>query len=82
MGEERGLHAIAGLVSGPERIAERLDDVVGRHADVSRSRLDHLQNGIEDADHRAEGLIFALVEATQAIEVPEQLVRAVDQMNN
>ena len=49
-----------------------------RHADVSRSCFNHLQNGIQHADHRAERPILALVEATQAVEMPEQLVRAVD----
>ena len=78
LGEQRGLDAVAGLVARPETIAKRLDDVIGRHTDMRRSSLDHLQNGIEDADDRAQGLVLALVEAAQAVEVAEQLVRAVD----
>ena len=80
--EQCGLDAVAGLVAGPEPVAERFDDVVGRDADVRRSRLDHLQHGIQHADHGAEGPILALGEAAQAVEVAEQLVRAVDEMND
>ncbi len=80
--EQRRFHAGARLVARPERVAERLDDVIGCDADVRRSGLDHLQNRIEHADHRAEGLILAFVEAAQAVKVAEQLVRAVDQMND
>ena len=37
LGVERRVHALAGLVAGPEVVAERLDDVVGGHAhDASR----------------------------------------------
>jgi hypothetical protein len=49
---------------------------------MSRATLDHLQNCIQDADYCAEGPILTLVEATKAVEVPKQLVRAVDQMND
>ena len=34
------------------------------------------------ADHGAEGRILPFVEATKALEVAEQLVRAVDEMND
>src|SRR6185437_7111947 len=82
LGEQRGLNAGAGLVAGPERVAKRLDDVIGGHANVSRAGLDHLQNCIQHADHRAEGLILALVKAPKSVKVPEQFVGPVDQMNN
>jgi hypothetical protein len=37
---------------------------------------------VRDADHGAERPILALVEAAKAVEVPEQLVSAVDEMND
>jgi hypothetical protein len=49
---------------------------------VSGSTLDHLQDSIQNADHRAEGPILSLVETAKAVKMPEQLVRAVDQMND
>ena len=80
--EQCALHALARLVAGPEIVAEGLDDVIGRHTDVSRSRLDHLQHGVQHAGHGAEGRILALVEAAKAVEVAEQLVGAVDEMDD
>ena len=80
--QQRRLDALAGLVAGPQAVAERLDDVVGRDADVRLAALDHLQHRLQHADHRAERPILALVESAQAVEVAEQLVRAVDQMNH
>jgi hypothetical protein len=52
--------------------------VIGRDTDMGRARFNHLQNRVEDADDRTVGPIFAFVESSKAIEVPEQLVRAVD----
>ena len=54
-----GVDALAGLVAGPQIVAERLDDVVGRDADVRRARLDHLQHRVQHADHGAERLASA-----------------------
>jgi glycogen operon protein len=56
--------------------------VIGCDADVSRSALYHLEHGLQHACHGAERTILALVEAAQPVEMPEQLVRAVDQMND
>ena len=57
---QRRVDAVAGLVAGPEVVAERLDDVVGRDADVRRARLDHLQHRVEHADHGAERLVVTV----------------------
>src|SRR5206468_9119090 len=65
--EQRGLDALPGLVVGPEVVAERLDDVIGRHTDVSRSGLDHLQYRMQHAADGAEGLILALAEMAPAV---------------
>jgi len=56
--------------------------VIGRNADVRCSLLDHLQQGLQHADNRAEGLVLAFVEAAQAVEVPEQLVGPVYNVND
>ena len=80
--QQRGLDAVAGLVAGPQAVAERLDDVIGRDADVRGAFLDHLQHGVEHADDGAEGQVLALAEAAQAVEVSEQLVRAIDEVND
>ena len=55
--------------------------MIGRHADVSRSTLDHLQYCVEDANDGPEGPVLALVETPQTIEVAEQLVRSVDEVD-
>src|SRR5439155_4481183 len=70
------------LVVTPEAIAERLDDVISCYADVRGPLLDHLQDGMQHATHGAEGRILALVGATAAVELAEQLVRAVHEMND
>src|SRR5262249_39955610 len=80
--EERALDAVACLVAGPETVAERLNDVIGRHADMSCSRFNHLKHRLKDADHGAEGWVRALVESAQSVEVAEQLVGAVDEMDD
>ena len=36
--EQVGIDAGAGLVAGPQAVAERLDDVIGGDADVARRR--------------------------------------------
>ena len=51
---QRRLDAFAGLVAGPEIVAERLDDVIGGHADVRRPVLEHLHDGAEHAGDGAE----------------------------
>jgi hypothetical protein len=56
--------------------------MIGGYTDVSRPRLDHLQDGIHHTDHGAEGRIVPLPEASDAVEVPEQLVGAVEEMND
>jgi hypothetical protein len=62
--EEGGLDTLAGLVARPELVAEGLDDVIGRDADVRGALLDHLEDGIEDAEHATEWRVVALGEAT------------------
>jgi hypothetical protein len=80
--EQRGLDARGGLVAGPQSVAKRLDHVIGRHTDVRCSVLDHLEHRPKHANDGAERTILALVEAAQPVEVAEQLVRAVDGVND
>jgi hypothetical protein len=56
--------------------------VVGGHAQVGRALLDHAEQAEENPAHGTEWLVLALVEAAQAVELPEQLVRAVDEVND
>ena len=55
---------------------------LARDADVRAAFLDRLQHGVQHAHHGSEGLVFAFVEPPLSVEMPEQLVRAVDQMDN
>ena len=80
--EQRRLDPVTCLVARPKSITEGLDDVIGRHAEMRRPLLDHLQHGMQHAVYGAEGSIVAFVEAAQTIEVAEQLVRPVNQMND
>jgi len=82
LGEERGLDTFARLVAGPEVVAEGLDDVVGRDPDVGRFVLDHLQHGMQHSRDGAVRLVLAFVEAALAVEVTEQLVGAVEDVND
>src|SRR5262250_2477824 len=52
------------------------------HTEMSGAFLDHLEHGIQHADDRAEGAISSLVEAARSVEVTEQLVGAIDQVDD
>src|SRR5438128_5490957 len=80
--QQGGLDPIPRFVPGPECVAEGLDDVVGRHAEMRGSLLDHLQYRVQHSDDRAERLVLALSGATPAVELPEQLVRDVQEVND
>jgi hypothetical protein len=82
LGAQRGLDSCAGLVAGPQAIPERFDHVIGRDAEMSRTALDHLQHRLEHADDGAERTVYALIEAPQAVEMPKELVGAVDCVND
>jgi hypothetical protein len=49
---------------------------------VRGTLADHLQHGIEHSDNRPESSLLTIGEATQSIEMAEELVRSVDQMND
>ena len=79
---KRGIDAGAGLVARPEVVAEGLDDVIGRDADVRRAGLEHLQHGVQHAGRGAERLTVAPAAAAAAVEMAEQLVGAVDEVDD
>src|SRR5215470_2016705 len=56
--------------------------MIGGHPEMSGALLDHLEHGIQHADDRAEGAISSLVEAARSVEVTEQLVGAIDQVDD
>ena len=80
--EQRGLDAVAGLVVRPKPIAKRLDHVVGGDAEIRVAALDHLEHGLQHADDGAVRAVHAFVEPAQAVEVTEELVGAVDEVND
>src|SRR5678816_4574996 len=56
--------------------------VIGRDAEMRGALFDHLQRRVQHAVHGAERRVLALVEAPLTVEVPEQLVGAVDEVND
>ncbi len=52
--QEVRVDARAGLVSGPQAIAERLDDVIGGDADVRGAAIDHAEHRADHAAHGAD----------------------------
>src|ERR1044072_311522 len=79
---ECGIDALPCFVAGPERVAEGLDDVIGGDADVGSPLLDHLQDCVEHAGDGTERRIFLLFSVAHAVEEAEQLVRAVDEVDD
>jgi hypothetical protein len=76
------LDAFSGLVPRPQVVTERLDDVIRRHADVGRALLHHLQDRLQHPDDTTKRPVLALREPAQAVEVAEQLVGAVDDVDD
>src|SRR6476469_5289885 len=76
------LDASAGLVARPKPIAKRLDHVVGGDAEVPLAALDHLEDGLQHADHGAVRAIHAFVEPAQAVEVTKDLVGTVNEVDD
>jgi hypothetical protein len=82
LSEKRRLNPIARFVARPEAVSKRLNDVIRRNADVHGATFDHFQHRVEHADDRTIGSILALAEATETVEVPEQLVGPVYNVND
>src|SRR5437868_2106661 len=80
--EKRRLDAGAGLVVRPKPIAKRLDHVVGGDSEVGVAVLDHLEHGLEHADDGAVRAVLAFGKPAQAVEVTEELIGAVDEVND
>ena len=71
----------AGLVSRPQPVAERLDDVIGGDAHVGGAAIDHAEDGANHAAHGANFTTVLVASRRHRVEVPEQLIRAVDEVN-
>ena len=80
---QQRVHPLAGLVARPERVAERLDDVIGGHAQMRRAALEHAQDRRDDAPNSQQLLRPAAVEGRpRREEVAEELVGAVDEVHD
>jgi hypothetical protein len=78
---KRRIDAVSGLVTGPQVVAERLDDVISGHSNVSSAVGHHAE---DRHDHATGGPYLApVISLTRrlAVEVSEELVRAVDEMD-
>jgi hypothetical protein len=56
--------------------------VIGGDAHVRGTLADHLQYGIEHSNNRPESPLFPIGDATQSIEMAEELVGSINQMND
>ena len=70
------------LVARPKPVAERLDHVVGGDTDVGIAALDHLEHTVQNADYGAIRAVHSFVEPALSVEVTEELVCAVDDVND
>src|SRR5688572_10544125 len=70
-----------GFISGPETVAEGLDDVISCDPDVRRPVFDHLYNCTENSGDSAVGRI-SFLEPPDSVEVTKEFVCAVDQVND
>ena len=79
--EQSSFDPCSGFVTWPQFIAKRLDDVIGRHADMRSSVLKHLDDHGEDARDGAERRI-SFVKATETVELAKQFIGSVDEMDD
>src|SRR5262249_31930959 len=79
--QQLGFDARAGLVAGPQVVAERFDDVIGRDAQVGGSAFQHAEDGAQHAGDGADFISPGVVLPGHGKEMPEQLVGAVEEMD-
>ena len=79
--EQFGFDAGTRLVSRPEPIAKRLDDVVGGDADVRGAGGDQAEHRADHAADRGHFPSRGVFRRRKGVVVAEQLVGAVDQVN-
>ena len=75
------LDPLAGLVAGPQPVAERFDDVIRRDGDVSGAAVHHAEDGTNHATDRGDLRAARIPGRGQRVVVAEQLVGAVDEVN-
>src|SRR5262249_38675210 len=77
------VQALAGLVAGPQPIAERLDDVIRGDPQMGRAALEQAQHRHDDTAHRLQLRRCAPVErGRRGEEVAKELEGTVDQMDD
>src|SRR2546430_2623061 len=74
-------YALARFVSGPEVVAERLDDVIGRDAEVGCATLEHALDRAQYSHDGRDLVAIAALLPRHRVEMAEQLVCAIEQMN-
>src|SRR2546429_2894762 len=79
--EQVRLDAFAGFIARPEIIAKRFNDVVGGHTDVRRASLEHPEHRAEHADDRGDFVAISVELFRHRVEMPEQLVGAVQEVD-
>ncbi len=79
--EQLRVHALTGLVAGPELVAKRLDHVIGRDTDVGRTSFEHHQHGAHNAARRRHLHAVRVEVGRNGEVVTEQLVGSVDEVD-
>jgi hypothetical protein len=80
--EQRALDPGAGLVTRPKPVPKRFDHMVSRDSEIRTATFKYLEHALQHADDRAVRAIHAFGEPVQTIEVTEELVGAVNEMDN
>ena len=79
--KQLAFNACAGLVTRPQSIAKRFDDVVGGNGDMRGPALDHAEHRRENAADGSDFPALGILGGRQRVIMPKQFVRAVDQVN-
>ena len=78
LGQQFRFDAFTRLVSRPQSIAKRFDDVIGGDCEVCRARLDHSKYRSEYAPDGTDLTALLIACRGHRVIVAEQFVRAVD----
>ncbi len=81
LGPQVGVDALAGLVPGPQLVAEGLDNVIGRDPDMGGAVAQQLQDRTEHAPDGCHLVAGRVAMRRRAEEVAEQLVGPVDEVH-
>ena len=79
--QQVGIDASTSLVARPEIIAERLNHMIGGHGEVRDAGAEHSQHGSHDPSNCGDFTTGIVARGRQRVKVPEQFVRAVNQID-